>query len=77
MQGRGEMTGLIGWAVAFGLLLAYQGLCLVRAGDGWPAFSEVLRVVMRHPLGRWALFGVWLWGGWHLFMRGWQFFLRA
>jgi hypothetical protein len=32
---------------------------------------------MRYPVGRWAVFALWLWFGWHLFVRGWHFFLRA
>ncbi len=68
--------GLVVWAVLFGLLLAYQGVGLVREDDRWPALSEVVATVTRYPLGRWVLFGVWLWFGWHLFVRGWQFLLR-
>jgi hypothetical protein len=32
---------------------------------------------MRPWLGRVVLFGLWLWLGWHLFIRGWRFFLRG
>jgi hypothetical protein len=32
---------------------------------------------MRYPVGRWALFALWLWVGWHIFIRGWHFLLRA
>jgi len=28
-------------------------------------------------VGRWALFALWLWAGWHFFVRGWHFLLRA
>lgn len=75
--GRVAVPGLVGWAVVMAILLAYQGLCLVRPNDQWPAFSDLLRVVMRYPAGRWVLFGLWLWSGWHFFVRGWRFFLRA
>jgi len=71
------MIGLVIWAVLIGAVLAYQGLGLVHNNDAWPAFSDVIRVVMRYPVGRWVLFGLWLWFGWHLFVRGWRFFLRA
>jgi hypothetical protein len=71
------MIGLVGWAAVMGVLLAYQGLTLVRHDDAWPTFSDLVRVVMRYPPGRWVLFGLWLWFGWHLFVRGWRFFLRA
>jgi Family of unknown function (DUF6186) len=71
------MIGLAVWAVLIGGVLAYQGLGLVHNDDRWPAFSDLLRVVMRHAAGRWVLFGLWLWFGWHLFVRGWRFFLRT
>jgi hypothetical protein len=71
------MIGLAVWALLIGAVLAYQGLALVHDNDRWPALSEVLRVPMRSAFGRWVLFGVWLWFGWHLFVRGWRFFLRA
>jgi hypothetical protein len=32
---------------------------------------------MTVPLGRFLLFGLWLWLGRHLFNRGWDFFLRS
>lgn len=73
---RKDAMGLVVWAVLFGLLLGYQGFALVRAQDRWPALSEVLDTVMRHAAGRWVLFALWLWFGWHLFVRGWRFFLR-
>ncbi len=68
--------GLVVWAVIIGAALAYQGFTLVHNDDRWPAFSDILHTVMDHPLGRWVVFGVWLWFGWHLFIRGWRFFLR-
>jgi Family of unknown function (DUF6186) len=77
--GSGEpswVVGLVVWGALIGILLAYQGWCLVRNTDRWPALSDIFRVVTRTPLGRWVLFGLWLWFGWHLFVRGWRFFLR-
>ena len=68
--------GIAVWAALFALLLGYQGFALVRDDDRWPAFSDVLRTVTKYPAGRWILFAVWLWLGWHLFVRGWRFFLR-
>ena len=69
--------GIAVWAALFGILFAYQGFALVRDDDRWPAFSDVMRTVMRYPAGRWVLFALWLWFGWHLFVRGWRFFLRG
>ena len=69
--------GLVVWAILIGAVLAYQGIGLVNNDDRWPALSDVIRVVMRNPVGRWVMFGLWLWFGWHLFIRGWRFFLRA
>ena len=37
----------------------------------------MLRTVTRPLPGRLVLFGLWLWVGWHLFIRGWNFFLRG
>jgi hypothetical protein len=69
--------GVAVWALLVAALLAYQGFTLVRNDDRWPAISDIIRVVMGSAAGRWILFGLWLWFGWHLFVRGWRFFLRA
>jgi uncharacterized protein DUF6186 len=69
--------GLVVWALVFGVVLGYQGFCLTSTDDRWPALSEIVRDVMQHSVGRWVLFALWLWLGWHLFVRGWRFFLRA
>ena len=42
-----------------------------------PTLSATFRAIMRYPFGRWALFALWLWFGWHIFVRGWHFLLRA
>ncbi len=68
--------GLLVWALIFGVALAYQGFAMIHSDDRWPALSEIIRRTMGHPFGRWVVFGLWLWLGWHLFMRGWRFFLR-
>ena len=46
-------------------------------GSGLPTLSDVFRVIIRYPVGRWALFALWLSTGWHFFVRGWHFLLRA
>ncbi len=65
-----------GWLVIVALLLVWQGLGLLR-GSEWPTLSDFFRAFMRPVAGRWVLFGLWLWGGWHLFIRGWRFFLQG
>lgn len=69
-------VSLIGWGVIFAVLLTWQGIGLARGSD-WVVLSDLFRAVTRNPVGRWALFGFWLWTGWHLFVRGWDFFLRT
>jgi hypothetical protein len=66
---------LVGWAVIAALFFIWQGLAMV-SGPSFPTISDMLDVVTRSVVGRWVLFAVWLWLGWHLFVRGWQFFLR-
>jgi hypothetical protein len=73
---RHPLIGYLAWAVLFGALFAWEGLALARV-TGVPSFSDVVRLVMRYPVGRGALFALWLWAGWHLFVRRWQFLLRA
>jgi hypothetical protein len=51
-------------------LLVWQGIGLVH-GPEWPTLSDFFRSFMTVPLGRFILFGLWLWLGWHLFIRGW------
>ncbi|WP_171115998.1 MULTISPECIES: DUF6186 family protein [Streptomyces] len=70
------VIGYLVWAVLFGALFAWEGIALTRAGDAFPTLSDTLRAVMRYPMGRWALFALWLWFGWHAFVRGWHFLLR-
>ena len=73
---RHPLIGYIVWAVLFGALFAWEGLELARV-TGVPTLSDVFRVILRYPVGRWALFALWLWVGWHFFVRGWHFLLRA
>ncbi len=64
-----------GWLVIVGTLLVWQGFGLVYAPT-WPTLSQLFHDFMRPLWGRMLLFGIWLWLGWHLFIRGWAFFLR-
>ncbi len=70
------VIGYLVWAVLFGALFAWEGLGLAGVA-GCPTLSDVFRLIMRYPVGRWALFALWLWVGWHAFIRGWHFLLRA
>jgi hypothetical protein len=72
-----RVVGLIGWAVLLGLCLAWEGLGLVYGHDHWPSMSDLLRTVSRPVAGRWILLALWIWLGWHLFVRGWQPLLRG
>lgn len=46
--------------------------------DLYPPEVQVLhpKVEIGHTVGRWVLFTLWLWIGWHTFVRGWHFLLR-
>ena len=69
--------GYLIWALLLGGLFAWEGIGLADQHDRWPTFSDVIRTIMHHAVGRWVLFALWLWLGWHFFVRGWKFFLRA
>lgn len=75
--GSERLVGLVGWAVIIGACLAWEGLGLVFGHERWPSLSDVLRTFTRPVAGRWILFALWLWLGWHLFVRGWQGLLRG
>lgn len=65
---RHPLAGYLAWAVLFGALFAYEGLALAGVA-GVPSLSDVVRVIMRYPAGRGALFALWLWAGWRGFIR--------
>ena len=69
-----RVVAVTGWIVILGALFTWQGLGLAW-GPGWPTMSDMLRALTRPVFGRWILFGLWLWVGWHVFVRGWAFFL--
>ena len=69
--------GLAGWVVVLGLGLAWEGFGLVFAREHWPSVSDLLRVMSRPVAGRWLLLALWIWLGWHLFVRGWHPLLRG
>ena len=69
-----NVVALVSWLVVLALLFALQEIGMAR--EGWPTMSDMFRSFMRPLGGRWLLFGLWLWLGWHLFIRGWEFFLQ-
>jgi hypothetical protein len=71
------MIGIVGWVVVGGLLLTWEGLAIAFDRPDWPSTSDMVRAMTRPVVGRWLLFAAWLWLGWHLFMRGWSFFLAG
>ncbi|MBI3649363.1 MAG: hypothetical protein HY240_11545 [Actinobacteria bacterium] len=66
----------IGWIVIFAAVFVWQGIGLSRGAD-WPTMSDMLRAFMAPAAGRICLFAMWLWLGWHLFVRHWELFLRS
>ncbi len=70
-----HVVAITGWIVIVAVLLIWQGLALVYSQE-WPTLSSIFRSLMRPAAGRFILFALWLWLGWHLFIRGWEFFLR-
>ena len=75
-RARHPLIGYLAWAVLFGAVFAWEGLALAGV-TGVPSLSDVVRVILRYPAGRWALFALWLWAGWQGFIRRWLFLLRA
>ncbi len=71
-----SVVGVVGWCVIMASVLTWEGVGLADGPNGWPTLSDMLRTLTSSDAGRWVLFGLWLWLGWHLFIRGWQFFLR-
>jgi len=71
------MIGIIGWAVVFAAMLIWEGLSLSLRGSQWPSISDMARSLTRPLAGRWLFFALWLWFGWHYFIRGWTFLLRG
>ncbi len=71
-----HVVAIVGWIVIFALLFTWQGIGLAR-GPAWPTLSDIFRAFMGPLVGRWLLFGLWLWLGWHVFIRGWEFFMRS
>ena len=57
--------GWVGLVSAF-VVLEVVGL---RSRGRVPTLGDIVGLFDRSRAGRWLLFGVWLWVGWHLFVR--------
>jgi hypothetical protein len=71
------MIGYVLWALLLAAMLTLEGLGLTLEGRHWPTVSDLFRSTTRPLFGRWLFFALWLWAGWHFFIRGWQFFLQG
>ncbi len=71
------MIGFVLWALVLAALAVLEGLGVTLRGHQWPSISDMLRSATRPTVGRWIALALWLWFGWHLFIRGWTFFLRG
>jgi len=76
-MGNHPVLGYVVWAILIGAVFAWEGLALSGISGSVPTLSATFRAIMRYPPGRWALMALWLWFGWHLFIRGWHFLLRG
>jgi uncharacterized protein DUF6186 len=65
------------WTLLLVALLALEACGLTLSGHQWPTLSDLFRSATRPVYGRWIFFALWLWLGWHFFIRGWEFFLRG
>ena len=70
-----KALAIAGWIAIFAMLFVWEGIGLTRGSD-WPTISDMVRSLMASWATRVLLFALWLWLGWHLFIRHWEFFLR-
>jgi transposase-like protein len=61
-------ANLLVWAVLFGAIVLWQGICL--ASSRLPSLGAVVELLQRWRPSRWALLAGWFWLGWHAFVRG-------
>ena len=58
------------------LALVWEGIGLARGAD-WPTVFDMMRSFMSFWPARLFMLGMWIWLGWHLFIRHWDFFMRT
>jgi hypothetical protein len=67
----------LGWFVLFGATAAFHVINVTVGRDRWPALGTMIRDALQPRLGRALFVALWLWTGWHFFIRGWRFFLQG
>lgn len=60
-------TTLVGYCVIAAAMLGCQLASLVSRRI--PSIGQVASLIARRRAGRWLLMAVWLWVGWHVFVR--------
>jgi hypothetical protein len=63
-----RQLSLLVWYVVGAMLVACE-VAAVRTRGAFPRFATVVRRVNAHPVGRTVLLLVWMWQGWHQFVR--------
>ncbi len=58
---------LVGYGVLAAALVAGQVIALT--GRRIPTFGQAIALVSRWRIGRWLILALWLWIGWHAFVR--------
>jgi hypothetical protein len=57
------------YAVIAALALVW-GVCTYVLRPRYATLNDVAARLMRHPIARWAVWALWAFIGWHLFVRG-------
>jgi hypothetical protein len=57
------------YALIAGLAILWGGLTQVRR-PRYATLDNAVGRVIRHPIARWAVYALWAFIGWHLFVRG-------
>jgi Family of unknown function (DUF6186) len=63
-----RLAGTVAWAVVLGLVVLLEILGNV-VNDRIPTFTQVVLFFMHGRVGRWLLFGLWIWIGVHFYLK--------
>jgi hypothetical protein len=64
------MIGAVAILGGYAVLAACGGVLLMRArGRPGATPAAYLTAAMHHPAGRWVVLLLWMWVGWHFFVR--------